>query len=126
MNIEVSNGEILDKLSILKIKQKNIIDSIKLNNINKELKYIKSKCLHLIENSSQIFDLYCSLESVNQKLWDIENKIRIKEKNKIFDEEFIELARSVYTTNDQRAAIKKDINILSYSSFIEEKSYDRY
>jgi hypothetical protein len=125
MKIEISNGELLDKLTILEIKQNRIKETNKLFNINKELKYIKQQCLYLLDNF-EIKKLYFNLKNINKKLWNIEDHIRLKEKQKIFDKKFIELARSVYITNDKRAAIKKDINILSESSFIEEKSYEPY
>lgn len=125
MKIEISNGEILDKLTILEIKHDCIKETNKLSNITKELEYIKQQCLHLLDNI-QIKQFYFALKTINKELWNIEDHIRLKEKQKIFDKEFIELARSVYITNDKRATIKKDINILSESSFIEEKSYEPY
>lgn len=124
MNIEVSHGEIVDKLSILNIKKDNIIDEEKLVNINKEFLY-----LHEIVFSKLNINYdedYVSLLEINKKLWDIEDKIRDKEREKQFDEEFIELARSVYHTNDVRSKIKKDINIKYGSGFVEEKSYKEY
>jgi hypothetical protein len=125
MNIQISNGEILDKLTILEIKYDYIKEINKLSNITKELKYIKKQCSHLLDNL-QIKELYFTLKTINKKLWDIEDRIRLKEKQKLFDQEFIHLARSVYITNDIRANIKKDINLLTKSSFIEEKSYEPY
>jgi hypothetical protein len=124
MRIEVSHGEIVDKLSILNIKKDNIFDEVKLVNINKEYLY-----LHEIVFSDLNINYdedYLRLLEVNKKLWDIEDKIRDKERNKEFDKEFIELARSVYHTNDIRANIKKEINIKYGSQFVEEKSYNKY
>ena len=124
MNIEVSHGEIVDKLSILNIKKDNIIDEEKLVNINKEFLY-----LHEIVFSKLNINYdedYVRLLEINKKLWVIEDKIRDKEREKQFDEEFIELARSVYHTNDVRSKIKKDINIKYGSGFVEEKSYKEY
>jgi len=125
MKIEVSIGEIVDKLSILQIKKLNIIDEEKLINVRKEYDYL----LKVVEsdlNFSTSDELYNKLFITNKKLWDIEDKIRDKERDKSFDNEFIELARSVYFTNDERSKIKKDINIKYGSNFIEEKSYKEY
>jgi len=125
MKIEVSIGEIVDKLSILKIKTENITDKVKLDNVIKEYEYL----LGVVEddlNISTDSDLYNELLSINKELWDIEDGIRDKEREKSFDEEFILLARSVYFTNDKRADIKKRINIEYGSDFVEEKSYNKY
>jgi hypothetical protein len=125
MNIEVSHGEIVDKLTILQIKKENITDQIKLDNIVKEYEYLFS----VVENDLGILTSspeYLELLSVNKDLWDIEDDIRDKERNKQFDDEFIKLARSVYYTNDVRAKIKKEINLKYSSGFIEEKSYSNY
>jgi len=125
MKIEVSIGEIVDKLSILKIKTENITDKVKLDNVIKEYEYL----LGVVEgdlNISTDSDLYNELLSINKELWDIEDDIRDKEREKSFDEEFILLARSVYFTNDKRADIKKRINIEYGSDFVEEKSYNKY
>jgi hypothetical protein len=125
MNIEVSHGEIVDKLTILQIKKENITDQIKLDNIVKEYEYLFS----VVENDLGILTSspeYSELLSVNKDLWDIEDDIRDKERNKQFDDEFIKLARSVYYTNDVRAKIKKEINLKYSSGFVEEKSYSNY
>lgn len=125
MKIEVSIGEIVDKLSILQIKKLNILDEEKLINVKKEYDYL----LQVVEsdlNFSTSDELYRELFMTNKKLWDIEDKIRDKERSKSFDEEFIELARSVYFTNDERSKIKKNINIKYGSNFVEEKSYKEY
>lgn len=125
MKIEVSHGEIVDKLTILQIKKKNITDPEKLININKEYNYLIS----IVENNLGISTLssdYLELLSVNEELWIIEDDIRDKERKKEFDEDFIKLARSVYYTNDVRAKIKKDINLKYSSGFIEEKGYTQY
>jgi hypothetical protein len=123
MNIEVSTGEIVDKLSILKIKQNNIKDNEKLININKEYDYLYKIVFEDLKINKE--DFY-KLILINEKLWEIEDDLRIKENKKQFDEEFIELARNVYYTNDERANIKKDINIKYKSNFVEEKSYNKY
>ena len=125
MNIEVSHGEIVDKLTILEIKKKNITDVEKLNNITKEYDYLVS----IVENDLGISlssPEYQKLLSINQELWVIEDDIRDKERNKEFDEEFVRLARAVYHTNDIRANIKKEINVKYSSGFVEEKSYQPY
>lgn len=125
MNIEVSHGEIVDKLTILQIKKKNITDSEKLININKEYDYLIS----IVENDlgiSTASSEYMELLSVNEELWVIEDDIRDKERKKEFDDDFIKLARAVYYTNDIRAKIKKEINLKYSSGFVEEKSYQSY
>ena len=125
MKIEVSHGEIVDKLTILQIKKENITDPSKLDNIVKEYDYL----LSIVENDLEISTEspeYLELLSINKELWKIEDDIRDKERDKVFDAEFIELARSVYTTNDKRAEIKKEINLKYGSLFVEEKSYSNY
>ena len=125
MKIEVSHGEIVDKLTILQIKKENITDPSKLDNIVKEYDYL----LSIVENDLEISTEspeYLKLLSINKELWKIEDDIRDKERDKVFDTEFIELARSVYTTNDKRAEIKKEINLKYGSLFVEEKSYSNY
>jgi hypothetical protein len=125
MNIEVSHGEIVDKLTILQIKKENIKDPSKLDNITKEYDYLFS----IVENDLGILTSspeYLELLSINKDLWIIEDDIREKERQKQFDDEFIKLARDVYYTNDVRAKIKKEINLKYSSGFIEEKSYSQY
>ena len=124
--ILISDGEILDKFSILNIKQKKIIDQNKLININNEINSLQNISLKIILSNSRIEIFYAELTKINEKIWTIEDNIRKKEKLQQFDSEFIELARSVYRTNDQRANIKKQINIISESNLIEEKSYEQY
>lgn len=121
----VSEAEILDKLTILEIKSKNINDYNKIKNIEIELDILKKESTDILLDE-KIFSLYLELKKVNMKLWEIEDNIRIKERNKSFDNDFIELARSVYQTNDQRASIKKQINTILNSEIIEEKSYEPY
>jgi hypothetical protein len=125
MNIEVSHGEIVDKLTILQIKKENITDPSKLDNIVKEYDYLFS----VVENDLSISTSspeYLELLSINKELWVIEDDIRDKERVKEFDDDFIKLARSVYYTNDVRAKIKKEINLKYSSGFVEEKSYQSY
>ena len=123
MKIEVSIGEIVDKLSILKIKTAFIKDEEKLNNVKKEYDYLYDIVFNEMKiEQSDFFDMI----AINQKLWKIEDDIRDKERNKTFDNEFVDLARSVYFTNDERAEVKKLINLKYGSSFVEEKSYSNY
>lgn len=123
MKIEVSVGEIVDKLSILKIKKNNISDTTKLNNVIKEYDYLNDIVFNELKISK---DDFLNLVLVNERLWDIEDKLRDKEREKSFGDDFVELARSVYFTNDTRAKIKKEINIKYGSLFVEEKSYKEY
>ena len=123
MKVEVSNGEILDKLSILEIKLNNIKDESKIENVAKEHAVLSEIISHI---PGSPLALYNDLKTVNEELWEIEDKIRVKEKDKKFDQEFVALARSVYVTNDKRAEIKKKINIHTGSELLEEKSYENY
>jgi len=125
MKVEISNGELLDKFSILEIKMGNITDPAKLTNIENEYKELTSDCTDLLRNST-ISSLYAELKSINQKLWVVEDDIRECERSKDFGQEFISLAREVYFTNDDRARVKKEINLASGSSLVEEKSYQAY
>ena len=123
INAPISIGELVDKITILEIK-KNKLQNSKLKNVLKELSFLRE----LIEKYKIDIteDLYAQLREINLTLWNIEDQIRIKEKNKEFDNTFIELARSVYLKNDKRAEIKKKINQLSNSEITEEKSYSDY
>lgn len=122
MYIEVSTGEVADKISILLIKKEKITDADKLENINKEL----SSLIEHFPAEILIDKLYSLLCAVNLSLWEIEDAIREKERLGEFDNEFIELARQVYITNDSRAALKMRINITYNSDMVEEKSYKPY
>ena len=123
INAPISIGELVDKITILEIK-KNKLQNSKLENVLKELSFLrKLMAKHQIEITDNLFT---QLKEINLKLWNIEDQIRIKEKNKEFDNIFIELARSVYFTNDKRAEIKKSINQLSNSEITEEKFYEEY
>lgn len=127
MKVKVSIGELLDKLSILEIKSLNIEDEDKSYNVRKELKALTPHYIKLIEQFGHpVKDLFLKLSSINQELWFIEDEIRLYEKKKDFGERFIQLARSVYKENDKRAAVKKQINSLTGSKIIEEKSYEKY
>ena len=122
-HVPISIGELIDKVTILEIK-KDKLKNLKLKNILKELSFLRAV---LEKNSIFIPDeIFLQLKSINLTLWDIEDKIRIKEKNKEFDNEFIELARSVYLNNDRRSETKKELNIMFNSEIIEEKSYEKY
>ena len=128
MKIEVSTGEIFDKVTILELKLLNLNDEVKLNNVKKEyteLQFIY-EATDYWNKKSELKGLVKQLFDTNKELWTIEDKLRIKEKNKEFDDVFIQLARSVYVTNDRRAELKKQINILTNSELIEEKSYEKY
>ena len=126
INVPISLGELLDKISILEIKNEKIKDEKKLNNVSKELTSLK-KTLELLNlNSKDLKPLYDKLKEINLKLWNIEDDIRILEKEGQFEEKFIQLARNVYITNDQRFEIKNQINISFNSDFVEEKSYEEY
>ena len=119
----ISIGELIDKITILEIKQ-IYMTGIKLKNINKEMKLLKN--ILQDKNLEINIDLIKNLKKINNKLWEIEDNIRIKERNQEFDEEFIKLARSVYIENDKRASIKKEINQKYNSDLVEEKSYKNY
>ena len=125
MRVEISNGELLDKFSILEIKMGNITDPSKLTNVENEYRELTSDCTDLLRNSS-ISTLYSELKSINQRLWTVEDDIREFERRKDFGQEFVSLAREVYFTNDERARVKKEINLASGSSLVEEKSYQAY
>ena len=127
MKVEVSTGELIDKLSILEIKLLNIKDPQKSANVYKELETLNPYFQDLLdEYGLEMKNLYTKISRINKTLWGIEDTIREKEKAEEFDEEFVELARSVYITNDQRAAVKKEINLLTKSELVEEKSYSDY
>jgi hypothetical protein len=126
INIEISIGEFFDKITILEIKKERISDTEKLVNINKELDALNDLLDKLPFSRDDVNQEVLELKSINEKLWVIEDDIRDKESNKQFDQEFIELARSVYFTNDRRSEVKRDINIKLGSDFVEEKSYEEY
>ncbi len=123
MKIEVSNGEIIDKLTIIQIKLERISDEKKLINLRKEFDVLKSASDSIISMDDP---LYKALYDVNCELWEIEDHIRDLERNKDFGTDFIETARAVYIRNDKRCDIKREINIRTSSGLIEEKSYEKY
>lgn len=122
---EVSFGELIDKITILTIKSQRITDEKKLHNIHAELTSLQDTSNNFVNYDDEIVKLQSSLQKINEELWDIEDAIRIKERNKEFDDEFISIARSVYITNDKRCAIKKQIDIILGSHLTEEKSYEK-
>ena len=125
INTPISLGELMDKISILKIKKKNILDKKKLSFIGEELKLLESSYVNSKEKIK--FNEYLNkLIEVNSKLWIIEDDIRDCERNKNFDDKFIKLARSVYVTNDKRSEIKLEINKYFGSTLVEVKSYEKY
>ena len=127
MKVEVSNGELLDKLSILELKLKNIKDNKKLINIKNEHGGLSPLCNNLFNNyGNELRSLYAKLSEINAELWKIEDDIRECERYKDFGDEFVQLARAVYFTNDKRSDVKKSINLLTESGFVEEKSYEDY
>ena len=125
INTPISLGELVDKISILIIKEKNISDSIKLEHVTKELEFLK-KTLKEYISEDNINKFIQDLININSKLWKIEDDIRECERKKIFDQTFIDLARSVYFTNDKRAKVKNDINETFGSELVEVKSYEEY
>lgn len=124
MKIHISVGELVDKVTILAIKLNKITDNLKLENIKYEYDKLKNSMNKAgIHTENQY---YIQLLDINNKLWDIEDKIRIKESKKEFDDDFIQLARSIYFVNDKRSEIKKTINLEFGSDIIEEKEYVNY
>ncbi len=123
MKIEVSNGEIMDKLTILEIKLEKITDPAKRKNIEKEYELLRAAAAGILPREDP---LYRQLKEVNLRLWEIEDRIRELERRRDFGEEFIETARSVYRENDLRAALKRQINEKTGSGLTEEKSYKPY
>ncbi|HET9482963.1 MAG TPA: DUF6165 family protein [Xanthomonadales bacterium] len=122
----VSFGELIDKITILEIKSERMTDAAKLANVRKELEILTTTWREHAASKTDIADLWSGLKAVNERLWVIEDDIRIKEKRQEFDAEFIRLARSVYFENDERARLKKDINLRLGSTLVEEKSYQDY
>ena len=125
INTPISLGELVDKISILMIKKKNISDSIKLQHVNKELEFLQIT-LNKYISEEEINEFLLKLVNINSKLWDIEDDIRECERKKLFNQTFIDLARSVYFTNDERAKVKNDINKTFGSELVEVKSYEEY
>jgi predicted nuclease with TOPRIM domain len=123
MKIEVSNGEIIDKLTIVQIKLERIKDKAKLINLQKEYNELSRSASGIMSTSDELFK---SLYAVNGELWDIEDRIREFERKKDFGTDFISTARAVYIKNDKRSELKRKINIKTSSGLMEEKSYEKY
>ena len=126
IHVPVSPGEVLDKITILRIKAARITDPAKLANVRRELELLERTWRDSPYARHNVAADEAALEAVNERLWDIEDRIRDKERAQAFDAEFIALARSVYIENDERAAIKKRINTALGSAIVEEKSYAAY
>ena len=124
--VPISPGELLDKLTVLRIKQVRILDAGKLANVKLELALLEQTWRDCGGAARDVALDERALQNVNERLWDIEDRIRDKEAKQSFDRDFIELARAVYLANDERAAIKKRINLQLGSRLIEEKSYKQY
>ena len=125
INTPISLGELVDKISILIIKQKNIKDETKLDHVKKELDFLQKTLMNYVQQE-KINNYLEKLININSKLWNIEDEIRECERKKLFDQTFIDLARSVYFTNDERALVKNDINKTFGSELVEVKSYEEY
>lgn len=126
MKLEVSNGELIDKYTILKIKANKITTPEKLQFVLLELDLLSTHVNELLNNFDGLQNYIDELQSINERLWDIENNIREKERTQSFDEDFIKLARSVYTNNDKRAKVKLEINKKTNSTVQEMKQYTEY
>ncbi|WP_163336382.1 DUF6165 family protein [Desulfopila sp. IMCC35008] len=124
--VPVSWGELLDKIAILRIKSERITDNVKRANVIHELERLDELRYGAVTESDELAELEKGLKEVNEALWDIEDDIRICEKDRDFGPRFVGLARSVYKTNDRRAALKYSINMLLGSDLVEEKSYEPY
>ena len=126
IRVPVSPGEVLDKITILEIKSERMEDPEKVANVRVELGLLQETWAKAVTEDDTIRDLHAQLKEINEALWEIEDDIRDKERAKEFDQRFIELARSVYFTNDRRSEVKKKLNLHLGSQIIEEKSYQDY
>ena len=126
IQVPVSPGEVLDKITNLEIKSERMTDPDKVANVRIELDLLQKTWAAAITEDETIRDLHAQLKEINEALWEIEDDIRDKERAKEFDERFIELARSVYFTNDRRSDVKKKLNLHLGSQIVEEKSYQDY
>lgn len=124
--IPISPGELLDKITILEIKSERIESAEKKANVNKELTMLNTVWANAVTDDNEIKAMRSEMKSINETLWEIEDDVRDEERDKRFETRFIELARSVYVTNDQRADVKKRINLYLKSDIVEEKSYQDY
>ena len=125
INTPISLGELVDKISILIIKQQNITDETKLDHVKKEYDFLQKTLMNYVQQE-EINNYLENLININSKLWNIEDDIRECERKKLFDQTFIDIARSVYFTNDERAKVKNDINKTFGSELVEVKSYEEY
>ena len=126
LQVEVSAGELVDKITILEIKAERIADPDKLANVHRELRSLTATRREALPSSEELDELTAELRRINERLWEIEDDIRDCERKSDFGERFIELAREVYRTNDRRAAAKRRINELLGSELVEEKDYAEY
>ena len=126
IHVPVSPGEVLDKITILEIKSERMEDPDKLANVRTELALLRETWARSVAEDEVVRRLHGELKQINEALWEIEDDIRDKERVKEFDERFIELARSVYFTNDKRSQVKKELNLHLGSQIVEEKSYQDY
>ncbi len=125
-NLHNVDAEVLDKITILEIKSERIKDADKVANVKRELELLSASWLEAVEQDDSVRRIHAELKTINEALWEIEDDIRDKERAREFDQVFIDLARSVYVTNDQRANAKKELNIYLGSEIVEEKSYQDY
>jgi hypothetical protein len=126
IRVPVSVGELIDKITILEIKSERIKDPAKLDNVRRELGLLQATWDESPLSGQDVSQLKAGLKQVNETLWEIEDFIRVKEMERAFDEQFIELARSVYVNNDRRAALKRQLNEATGSTLVEEKDYPDY
>ena len=126
IHVPVSPGEVLDKITILEIKSERMNDPAKLDNVRRELALLRESWVRAVHEDDTVAALHRQLKEINEALWEIEDDIRDKEREREFDERFIELARSVYVTNDRRSKVKKELNSYLGSEIVEEKSYQDY
>jgi len=126
IQVPVSPGEVLDKITILEIKSERISDADKLVNVKRELELLQTAWKQSVPEDDTVRRIHDELKTINEALWEIEDDIRDKERAREFDQVFISLARSVYVTNDQRANAKKELNLHLGSEIVEEKSYQDY
>jgi hypothetical protein len=126
IRVPISPGELIDKITILQIKSERITDPAKVANVRAELLLLETTWRDCAYATSDIDAEWVALRRINEKLWDVEDQLREKERIRTFDKEFIDLARAVYFTNDERAAVKREINTKLGSKIAEEKSYAKY
>ena len=126
INVDISIGELIDKISILEIKRERIEDPQKVENVSNELNLLNAVFPQYVPKSEALDGLKDKLKAVNIDIWILEDDIREQERRRDFSDKFVELARSVYKTNDKRASLKREINLLMGSAIVEEKSYQAY